>query len=50
VMLRSSCNTYSRKWLLRRQFRSGGRYVATLRARDAQGHLSVLRSRSIMFR
>jgi hypothetical protein len=50
VMLRASCNTYSRAWLLRHGFRTQGRYVATLRARDAQGHLSVLRSRSIMFR
>jgi hypothetical protein len=50
VVLRASCNTYSRKWLLRRGFRLPGRYVATLRARDAQGHLSVLRSRSIIFR
>jgi hypothetical protein len=50
VMLRASCSTYSRAWLLRNGFRTHGRYVATLRARDAQGHLSVLRSRSIMFR
>jgi Ig domain of plant-specific actin-binding protein len=50
VMLVASCNTYSRSWLLRHGFRTPGRYVATLRARDAQGHLSVLRSRSILFR
>lgn len=50
VMLVAHCNTYSRAWLLRHGFRTPGRYVATLRARDAQGHLSVLRSRSILFR
>ncbi|HKU58084.1 MAG TPA: hypothetical protein VJP39_00650 [Gaiellaceae bacterium] len=50
VTLSASCNTYSRAWLLRHGFRTAGRYVATLRARDAQGHLSVLRSRSLMFR
>lgn len=50
VTLRASCNSYSRAWLLRHGFRTAGRYVATLRARDAQGRLSVLRSRSIMFR
>lgn len=50
VALVSSCNVYSRSWHLARKFRTPGRYVATLRAVDAQGRLSLLKSRSIRFR
>jgi hypothetical protein len=50
VGLLSSCSVYSRNWLLARKFRTPGRYVATLRAVDAQGRLSLLRSRAIRFR
>jgi hypothetical protein len=46
----ASCGSYSRSWLLTRKFRTPGRYVATLRAVDAQGRLSLLKSRSIRFR
>ena len=46
----ATCGSYSRSWLLARKFRTPGRYVATLRAVDAQGRLSLLRSRSISFR
>jgi hypothetical protein len=45
-----TCGSYSRSWLLAPKFRTSGRYVATLRAVDAQGRLSLLRSRSILFR
>lgn len=50
VSLVSSCNVYVESWILGRQFRTPGRYVASLRAVDAQGRLSLLRSRSIIFR
>ena len=50
VSLVSSCNVYSKSWRLGRQFRTHGRYVASLRAVDAQGRLSLLRSRSLRFR
>jgi hypothetical protein len=50
VSLVSSCNVYVKSWSLGRQFRTHGRYVASLRAVDAQGRLSLLRSRSITFR
>jgi hypothetical protein len=50
VSLVSSCNVYVKSWILGRKFRTRGRYVASLRAVDAQGRLSLLRSRSITFR
>jgi len=50
VSLVSSCNVYGKSWRLASKFRRHGRYVATLRAVDAQGRLSLLRSRSIRFR
>jgi hypothetical protein len=50
VSLVSSCNVYAKSWILGRKFRTRGRYVASLRAVDAQGRLSLLRSRSITFR
>ena len=50
VSLAASCGVYARSWALARKFRTHGRYVATLRAVDAQGRLSLLRSRSITFR
>ena len=50
VSLVSSCNVYVKSWILGRKFRTHGRYVASLRAIDAQGRLSLLRSRSIIFR
>jgi hypothetical protein len=50
VILSLSCQSYSRTWILRHQFRTRGRYVASLRAIDAQGRLSLLRSRSVVFR
>lgn len=50
MTLVSSCNVYAKSWALGRKFRTRGRYVASLRAIDAQGRLSLLRSRSIIFR
>lgn len=50
VTLVSSCNVYAKSWALGRKFRTRGRYVASLRAIDAQGRLSLLRSRSVTFR
>jgi Ig domain of plant-specific actin-binding protein len=50
VSLVSSCNVYAKSWVLGRKFRHKGRYAASLRAVDAQGRLSLLRSRSITFR
>jgi hypothetical protein len=50
VTLNASCNAFSRNWLLARAFRTHGRYVATLRAVDAQGRLSLLRSRPVFLR
>ena len=50
VTLFSSCNVYVKSWILGRKFRTHGRYVASLRAVDAHGRLSLLRSRSIRFR
>jgi hypothetical protein len=43
-----SCAAYSRHWRLASRFRTSGRYVATLRAVDAQGRLSLVRSRSLV--
>lgn len=50
VSLVSSCNVYAKSWVLGRKFRTRGRYAASLRAVDAHGRLSLLRSRSITFR
>jgi hypothetical protein len=50
VSLVSSCNVYAKSWILARKFRTHGRYVASLRAIDAHGRLSLLRSRSVTFR
>jgi hypothetical protein len=50
VTLNGSCATYSHSWALARKFRTRGRYASTLRAADAQGRLSLLRSRSVRFR
>jgi len=50
VALNSSCAVYAKSWIPRRAFRTRGRYVVTLRAIDAQGHLSLLRSRSLVKR
>jgi hypothetical protein len=50
VSLNGSCAVYSHSWVLARKFRTHGRYVSTLRAVDAQGRLSLLRSRSVTFR
>jgi hypothetical protein len=46
----SLCGTYARNWLLIQRFRSPGRFVVTLRARDNHGLLSALASRSLLFR
>ena len=45
-----SCGTFAKTWFLNRKFRTSGRYVVSLRAVDAQGHLSLLRTRSLFFR
>ena len=44
------CGVFSKSWFLGAKFRTHGRYLATLRAADAQGRLSLIRSRSIFFR
>jgi hypothetical protein len=45
-----SCGVFARNWFLRSTFRTAGRYVVSLRAVDPQGHLSLLRTRSLFFR
>jgi len=50
VSLNGSCAVYSHSWVLARKFRTHGRYVSTLRAADAHGRLSLLRSCSVTFR
>jgi hypothetical protein len=50
VALVASCEVWSKSWRLAPKFRTRGKYVATLRAVDAQGRLSLLRSRSVRFR
>jgi hypothetical protein len=45
-----SCGVFAKNWFLLRKFRTPGRYVVSLRAIDAQGHLSLLRTRFIIFR
>jgi hypothetical protein len=47
VSLPSSCVVYSKSWIPGRKFRTRGRYVVSLRAVDAQGRLSLIRSRSL---
>jgi hypothetical protein len=49
VTLVASCQVWSKSWRLAPKFRTRGRYVATLRAVDAQGRLSLLRSRGVTF-
>jgi hypothetical protein len=48
VSLPSSCVVYSKSWIPGRAFRTSGRYVVSLRAVDAQGRLSLLRSRALI--
>ena len=50
VTLSGSCAVYARSWKLGRQFRTHGRYVSSLRAIDGGGRLSLLRTRSVVFR
>lgn len=50
VTLNNSCAVYSKSWIPGKAFRTKGRYVVTLRAIDAQGHLSLLRSRALVKR
>jgi hypothetical protein len=46
----ASCGTFARHWTPAARFRSKGRYVVTLRAVDKSGALSLLESRSLMYR
>jgi hypothetical protein len=48
LSLPSSCVVYSKSWVPVREFRTKGRYVVSLRAIDAQGRLSLLRSRALV--
>jgi hypothetical protein len=48
LSLPSSCVVYAKSWVPGRAFRTRGRYVVSLRAVDAQGRLSLLRSRAIV--
>jgi len=48
LSLASSCIVYSKSWIPGRAFRTSGRYVVSLRAVDAQGRLSLLRSRALV--
>jgi hypothetical protein len=50
LSLPSSCVVYSKSWIPGRAFRASGRYVVSLRAVDAQGRLSLLRSRALIRR
>jgi hypothetical protein len=50
VLRSTSCGTFSRNWIPAPRFRTAGRFVVTLRAVDASGRLSVLRSRSLVRR
>jgi hypothetical protein len=50
LSLPSSCVVYSKSWIPSRAFRTTGRYVVSLRAVDAQGRLSLLRSRALIRR
>jgi hypothetical protein len=50
VSLPSSCVVYAKSWVPGRAFRTRGRYVVSLRAVDAQGRLSLLRSRALVRR
>jgi hypothetical protein len=50
LSLSSSCLVYSKSWIPGRAFRTSGRYVVSLRAVDAQGRLSLLRSRALIRR
>ena len=48
LSLPASCVVYSKSWVPARAFRTKGRYVVSLRAVDAQGRLSLTRSRAIV--
>jgi len=48
LSLPTSCVVYSKSWIPGRAFRTRGRYVVSLRAVDAQGRLSLLRSRALV--
>jgi hypothetical protein len=48
LSLPASCVVYSKNWVPARAFRTRGRYVVSLRAVDAQGRLSLLRSRALV--
>ena len=50
LSLPSSCVVYAKSWIPGRAFRTRGRYVVSLRAVDAQGRLSLLRSRALIRR
>jgi hypothetical protein len=50
LSLNRSCAAYSKSWIPGRAFRTSGRYVVSLRAVDAQGRLSLLRSRALIRR
>lgn len=50
VALVASCEVWSKSWRVAPKFRTKGRYIVTLRAVDAQGRLSLLRSRGVTFR
>ncbi|MDX6441456.1 MAG: hypothetical protein QOE43_1185 [Gaiellaceae bacterium] len=50
VSLPSSCVVYSKSWVPGPAFRTKGRYVVSLRAVDAQGRLSLTRSRALIRR
>lgn len=45
-----SCGVFAKHWFLSSKFRTHGRYVVSIRAIDLQGHLSLLRTRSLFFR
>jgi hypothetical protein len=48
LLLPSSCVVYAKSWIPGRAFRTRGRYVVSLLAIDAQGRLSLLRSRALV--
>ena len=49
VVRTSSCGVFRRSWIPAKRFRTPGRYVVTLRARDGAGALSQLKSRSFVW-
>jgi hypothetical protein len=48
LSLPSSCVVYAKSWIPGRAFRTRGRYVVSLLAVDAQGRLSLVRSRALV--